>query len=246
MSNSVKADPAKEGKPLFSSSVSAWIGILTSLITVVLAIYTTSNKARLDSLETNFKDRSTKVEESKERVERYKWVYGLYSELNSNDPRKKNFTIGLITLALNDDEAKKLFSGLQASNDPLLQSVGQSGLKVIGNEQLVALVAKLDTTEKQSRVDAATVLESKYAASPAAISLVLNLYNADNIKTLSPDGIINGLYYLNRSDPKVWNNQQIEQGNEIAARIMELKPGPNTTIELSKFRSFLKIAAKGR
>ena len=237
------------GKPLFSSTVTAWIGVITSVITIILTIYTTSNKVRLDQLETDFKDRSTKVEESKERVERYKWVYSLYNDLNDVDKRKKNFTVGLITLALTDVESKKLFSALQTSGDTVLQSVGQSGLKAlkaIGNEDITALVSKIDTSSSADRIKAVGELENKYASSSPAITMVLNLYNPDNITTLSPDGIINGLYYLNRTNARVWNKQQIKQGQDAAVRIAALNPGKNTSKELVNFKSLLTRAATGQ
>jgi len=239
----------KTSKPLISNTVSAWIGIVTSVITIVLTIYTTSNKVRLDQLETDFKDRSTKVEESKERVERYKWVYSLYNDLNDVDKRKKNFTVGLITLALTDAESKKLFSALQTSGDTVLQSVGQSGLKAlkaIGNEDIAALISKIDTSSSPDRIKAVGELENKYASSPPAITMVLNLYNPDNITTLSPDGIINALYYLNRTNIKVWNKQQIKQGQDAAVRIAALNPGKNTNKELANFKAFLALAATGQ
>jgi len=245
----VDSGTGQTGKPLFSNTVSAWIGVITSVITIILTIYTTSNKVRLDQLETDFKDRSTKVEESKERVERYKWVYSLYNDLNDVDKRKKNFTVGLITLALTDVESKKLFSALQTSGDTVLQSVGQSGLKAlkaIGNEDLTALVSKIDTSSSADRIKAVGELENKYASSSPAITMVLNLYNPDNIATLSPDGIINGLYYLNRTNVKVWNKQQIKQGQDAAVRIAALNPGKNTSKELANFKSLLTLAATGQ
>ncbi|SDF63480.1 hypothetical protein SAMN05216464_12245 [Mucilaginibacter pineti] len=241
--------PEPAAKPLFSNTLTVWIGIITSITTIVLTIYTTSNKVRLDQLETDFKDRSAKVEESKERVERYKWVYSLYSDLNNTDVRKKNFTVGLITLALNDQESKKLFSALQTSNDTLLQGVGQSGLKAlkaIANNDIAVLVSKIDTSNYNERVKAVGKLESDYIASPPAITMVLNLYNPDNIVTLSPDGIINGLYFLNRTNPKAWNQQQIKQGQDVTDQIKTLNPGPNTLKELAKFNKILTQAAKGQ
>jgi hypothetical protein len=236
-------------RPLFTNTITAWIGVITSVITIILTIYTTSNKVRLDQLETDFKDRSTKIEESKERVERYKWVYSLYSDLNNTDKRKKNFTVGLITLALNDAESKKLFSALQTSNDTLLQSVGQSGLKVLkaaDNADITALVSKIDTSSKADRLKAVDELEKSYTTSSLAITMVLNIYNPDNITTLSPDGIINGLYFLNMTTPGVWNQQQIKQAQGVTERIAALNPGPNTNRELAKFKSLLLIAARGK
>ncbi|AYL97403.1 hypothetical protein [Mucilaginibacter celer] len=245
-----KTEEQAPAKPLFSNTVTVWIGIISSIITIILTVYTTSNKVRLDKLENSLNERSTEVEESKERVARYQWVYSLYGDLNSTDVRRKNFAVGLITLALNDNESKKLFSALQTSTDTVLQSVGQSGLRALKastvNTELASLISKVDTSNTAARISAVGELEKKYASSPEAITQILNFYSSGNIATLSPDGIINGLYFLNRTDPTVWSQQQIQQGQDIMQRILALKPGPNTAKELKKFKTILETAARGK
>ena len=116
----------------------------------------------------------------------------------------------------------------------------------ISNDDIAALVSKIDTSSSPDRIKAVGELENKYASSPPAITMVLNLYNPDNITTLSPDGIINGLYYLNRTNVKVWNKQQIKQGQDAAVRIAALNPGKNTNKELANFKTFLALAATGQ
>lgn len=245
-----KTEEQAPAKPVFSNTVTVWIGIISSIITIILTVYTTSNKVRLDKLENSLKERSTEVEESKERVARYQWVYSLYGDLNSTDVRRKNFAVGLITLALNDNESKKLFSALQTSSDTVLQSVGQSGLRALKastvNTELSSLISKVDTSNAAARISAVGELEKKYASSPEAITQILNFYSTENISTLSPDGIINGLYFLNRTDPSVWSQQQVQQGQVIIKRILALNPGPNTAHQLSNFQRILDTAAKGK
>ncbi|PWK75312.1 hypothetical protein LX99_03805 [Mucilaginibacter oryzae] len=254
MKDNKETSPPEENKevtkPAFSNTVTVWIGIVSSIITIILTVYTTSNKVRLDKLENSLNERSTEIEESKERVARYQWVYSLYGDLNSTDVRRKNFAVGLITLALNDNESKKLFSALQTSTDTVLQSVGQSGLRALKasaiNTELASLISKVDTSNTAARISAVGELEKKYASSPEAITQILNFYSNENISTLSPDGIINGLYFLNRTDPTVWSQQQVQQGQDIIQRILALKPGPNTEREVKKFRVILQTAAKGK
>ncbi|MEO3407166.1 hypothetical protein AAFN85_24830 [Mucilaginibacter sp. CAU 1740] len=243
-----KTEEQTPAKPVFSNTVTVWIGIISSIITIILTVYTTSNKVRLDKLENSLNERSTEVEESKERVARYQWVYSLYGDLNSTDVRRKNFAVGLITLALNDNESKKLFSALQTSTDTVLQSVGQSGLRALKassvNTELASLISKVDTSNSAARISAVGELEKKYASSPEAITQILNFYSTENISTLSQDGIINGLYFLSRTDPTVWSQQQIQQGRDIIKRILALKPGQKTAKELDRFEKVLGTASK--
>ncbi len=83
-----------------------WIGIVGSLITVVLTGWNAYTKSQIDQreaalkqLELGLKERSAGLEESRERVERYKWVLGLFPDLVATDERKRNFTVNLIRLA---------------------------------------------------------------------------------------------------------------------------------------------------
>ncbi|ASU35859.1 hypothetical protein [Mucilaginibacter xinganensis] len=235
----------QSNKPPLTGNISVWLGIITSIITVALTIYTAYNKAKIDGLEDKLKERSTTIEESREKVERYKWVFSLYQDLTDTDKRKSKFAGSLITLALTDAESTKLFAGLQTSTDKVLQNLGKNGLTTIGNGTIVALVSKIDTLSVPDRTSAVGELEKNYASSPVAITLVLNLYNPDNIKTMSSNGVINGLYYLNRTTAKVWSRQQIDQGREVAARIAALNPGTKTKNELANFVKFLNKASGG-
>ena len=237
--------PKQVNNSLFTNNVSVWLGVITSIITVALTIYTAYNKAKIDSLEDKLKERSATVEESREKVDRYKWVFSLYNDLTDTDKRKSKFAGSLITLALTDAESKKLFNGLQTTSDKVLQNLGKNGLISLNNSTIVSLVSKIDTLSVPDRTSAVGELEKDYASSPVAITLVLNLYNPDNIKTMSSNGLINGLYYLNRTIAKVWSKQQIEQGKEVAARIAALNPGAKTKNELANFIRFLNNASGG-
>jgi len=230
-------------EPDKTSRISFWIGIITSVTTVALAVYTGFNKARIDGLEAKLNDRHETVEESTERVERYKWVFSMYKDLTDADQRKSKFTAGLITLALSDSESTKLFSALRSSSDTVLQKLGTNGFATVENSRIAALVAKVDTSSAGDRINAVGELEKNYASSNYAITLILDLYNPDNISRMSGNGLINGLYYLNSTNITAWNPQQIKRGKEIYDRLVLLKPGDKTTAELTKFKA--KISAPG-
>ena len=85
-------------KKSFAEQITLWIGIAGTVITLVLTVWNSHTKSLIDkreedlkSLELKLKDRVTGVEESKERVDRYKWVFSLYPVLNGKDDKEKNF-----------------------------------------------------------------------------------------------------------------------------------------------------------
>jgi hypothetical protein len=107
-------------------------------------------------------------------------------------------------------------------------------------------VDQLNASDKQARLQAAEVLERDYASSPAAITLVLHLYDEDRIASLSADGVINGLFYLNRTDPAAWNADLVKLGKSAKLRIDALQIGTKTQGESAKFGNVLKAAEMGR
>lgn len=234
------------GQRSFYEKISFWIGIIGSLLTICLTIWNANTKMQIDkreadlkSLELMLKERSTGVEESKERVERYKWVISLFPNLNGSDNKEKTFTVNLIRLALTKDEAQQLFNGLQSSADTTLQSLGQKGIKAIENEPIFALVSQMNASTPEIRKHAVAMLVQDYKSSSQAITLVVRMYDQDKINNLSPSGVINGLYYLGSTDPESWNKEQIADGKNIVQRIKASNPGPQTQTALNTFETLL-------
>jgi hypothetical protein len=105
-------DPAQRARKSFGERASFWVGVLGSLVTVVLTLWNGYTKQQIDrreedlkALELTLQERSTGVEESRERVDRYKWVLSLFTDLGSTDERKRNFALSLVRLALTKEEA---------------------------------------------------------------------------------------------------------------------------------------------
>jgi hypothetical protein len=124
----------------------AWIGIVSSVITIVLTILNTYTKLQIDAadqrlkeraqeIEAKFKERTTNIEESKEKTSRYTFVKTLFQDLESNDSKKQALTINLIRLTLTEDEAERLFTGFTNSQNQTLQKVGNAGIAVIQKEK---------------------------------------------------------------------------------------------------------------
>ncbi len=243
-SNDSSVRPAR-GRNL-SEQLTLWIGILGSVITIALTAWNARTKNEIDKLEGTLRVRAENLEESRARVEVYKWVLTLLPNLDDKDKTRKTLTVNMINLALSKDEAQRLFAGLQTSDNDNLRLAGQSGLAAIQNEPVAALVGQLNAGDKPARLQAANVLERDYTSSPVAISLVLHLYDEDKITNLSADGMINGLYYLNRTDPAAWNGPLVELGGSVKSRIEKQGIGDKTRAELTSFGNLLKRAAAGQ
>ncbi|MCX6306992.1 MAG: hypothetical protein NT040_18670 [Bacteroidetes bacterium] len=247
INSAISSKPLPNGNRSFYEKISFWIGIAGSVLTICLTAWNANTKMHIDereaelkSLELKLKERSAGVEESKERVERYKWVISLFPNLNGSDNKEKNFTINLIRLALTEDEAKQLFTGLQASSDTTMQSLGQKGNNAIDNEPIFILVSQMNAGTADVRKHAVAQLQKDYKSSPQAITLALRLYDEDKIKKLSASGVINGLSYLSSTDPEGWNKEQILAGKSTAKRIHASNPGPQTLKFLAAFESMLE------
>jgi hypothetical protein len=230
----------------FPERLTTWLGIAGSLVTVLLTIWNAYIKAQIDRreedlrvLEMGLKQRATGIEESKERVERYKWVLGLFPDLSAAEERKRNFTVSLIRLALTKDEAEQLFTSLQTSRDTALRSVGQSAIAAIETEPIAALVSQMNGPTPEVRKSAVASLERRYRSSSQAIALVLRGLEADRIDELSASGVINGLYYLSQTDPMAWEPTQAVAARQLVPRIEGRRPGPQTQAALNEFRALV-------
>lgn len=229
-----------------SDRLTRWIGITGSLVTVVLTGWNAYTKTQIDqreaalkSLELSLKERSAGLEESRERVERYKWVLGLFPDLVNTDERKRNFTVNLIRLALTKDEAAQMFTGLQASSDTGLRSIGQSTVAAIAAEPIAELVAQMNADTPEARKRAVAELQRRYASSSQAITLTLRTFDADMIGRLSPSAVINGLYFLANTEPAAWSGTQVAAARQAIARIEGRGAGAQTTAALAQLRTRL-------
>ena len=239
------ADRVTSPKSL-SEKLAFWIGIIGSLVTITLTMINTYTKNRIEGIESSLKahevdirQQATNLDKERSRLEAYKWVFTLVSSLDDKDKTKKTVTANMIRLALTKQEQEQFFTGLQSSSDKRLQDLGQSGIAAIQNEEVANLVSNLNAPEIGSRKKAAAALEQNYISSPVAIELVLRLYDQDTIKGLSPDGLINGLYYLNRTEPAAWNAELVTHGKAAIAEIKAQKPGQKTQSELNNFDKLL-------
>lgn len=231
-------------------NISVAAGIAGSLVTVVLTAWNAQTKNDIDksqrdlavqtaAVSAEIQRRDASVEESKERVERYKWVYSLVPMLTEADPTKRNAALAMIRLALSADEAQALLTGLQQSPSAEVRQAATQGFKQIADAELAQLVLQMNSTNTDERKRATGKLEAAYADSPTAITLVLARVQGANLATLSPSGLINTLYYLSRTDPKAWTPENAKVAEEALAALKGQATGAQTKAEVARLEGVL-------
>jgi len=250
--------PQKQTKPL-SEKISFWIGIIGTIVTIGLTVWNTITKNQIDAqkatlemaqakqdstlkrIQAELDERTTRIEESKERVERYKWVFDLFPSLTAPDEKKKNFSVNLIRLALTTEEAQTLFTGLQTSKDKNLKSVGETGITAIDNEALY-LVNQIDGNDASTRKSAVARLIRAYHSSSQAIGATLDLLGSKKIGTLSASGKINALVFLSNTDSQAWTADQLTEANKVLQSIPRVQGQTQTNKNLGLFKEFIEKA----
>lgn len=239
------AAPKSGGSP--AAQISTWVGIIGSVVTVVLTLWNVYTKSEIDKreaelqqLEIKLKERTTGVEESKERVDRYKWVLSLFPTLNSKDAKERNFTLNLARLALTNEEAEQLFASLQASTDSVLRSIGETGIKSIENEPINLLVSQLNAGKSSARIAAYNKLTTEYDSSHQAVVIALRTFDDSNIGNLSESAIINGLYFLSRTEVAAWERPNLKIAKDVLAKVRAKKSGKQTQAAIDALDAKLK------
>ena len=249
-------DAPKRQSWLERASVS--VGILGTLITVVLTVWNARAKEEIDrrqaelsqrtmDLEAEIKRRSATIEESKERVERYKWVYGLVPALTEADPTRRNAALAMVRLALSTEEAQALLSGLQQSPNPEVVKAATQGFReiaAIADAEIARLVAQMNSPNADESKRATGRLERDYEDSSQAIGLVLDRLKPPNLATLSPSGFLNTLYYLARTNPKSWSTEQVQAADALLAAVRDRATGSQSKPELAALEAVVTKARR--
>ncbi|OPY77669.1 MAG: hypothetical protein A4E65_02651 [Syntrophorhabdus sp. PtaU1.Bin153] len=117
-----------------TEKIGAWIGVISSVVTIGLTVYNATLNTRiqqteiqLKQVESEIRKKSQELEERKERTARYEFVNKLLPDVLKKEKPQVILTTNLITLALTEEEARKLFEGFQFSQDRSIQEVGRIG-----------------------------------------------------------------------------------------------------------------------
>lgn len=149
------------------------VGVISSILTIVLTLFNTYTKAKIDDADQNLKqkttefemklkERSADLEQSKDKISRYTFVHTLFPDL-SGDPQKQERTINLIRLSLTDDEAAKLFAGLSNSEDKSVRAAGSAAITIINREK-----NSLQDAREKEREGFQALVDGKYGDAASA------------------------------------------------------------------------------
>lgn len=231
----------------FTENTTFWTGVIGSLVTIILTIWNAYTKTLIDqrednlkNLEIKLKERTAGIEESKERVDRYKWVLSLFPALIGKNEKERSFTLNIARLALTKDESEQLFTGLQSSSDTMLRSIGNIVTTAIQNEPIAILVTQMNANTAAVRKSAVADLARNYSTAPQAVTLTLRTYENDNIENLSPSAIINGLYFLSSSEPSAWERKQLINAKRVIGELEKKPTGAQTRAALNTFKAKLQ------
>ncbi len=113
---------------------------------------------------------------------------------------------------------------------------------------LTTLVGQLNDESADVRRAAGGRLARDNSSNPQAIGLVLGMLSPQNLESLSPSGLINGLYFLNRSNADVWTEQQRQLARDAIRQVRASKSaiGPQTAQELSELEARVSSNSKAK
>ena len=109
---------------------SVWIdrvALAGSAVTVVLTVVNAYTKGLIDKAGKEIEDRLASVEESRERVQRYQFVYQTLSGITKRDSTEQVMAIGIAQLALDSSESRVLFAGWAVGSDSGLRIMARRG-----------------------------------------------------------------------------------------------------------------------
>jgi hypothetical protein len=138
-----------------SDTIIKWIGIISSALTVLLAVLSFNLNRNLQKTDQMLKqselalkqaesELKAKIDSSKEKTSRYEFVNKLLPDLLNKDKTKVVLTTNLVTLVLSDEESRKLFSGFVSSSNKEVQTVGKEAIANIKeqNNKLTEAISK--------------------------------------------------------------------------------------------------------
>lgn len=229
-------------------------GVLSTLMTCYVTWMSENTKQRLDqadhqlrkeasALEVEIRHRVTALEESKDRVERLKWVHTLIPQMLGSDARQRSASLAMVRLALGPTDTEALLTGLAQSNDPQQREEAKQVKKDFEkseSSELVRLVDRMNADTADVRRAATGKLQHSFAAAPEVVGLVLDRLSAERVKDLNPNGLINSLYYLSRTDDAAWTPENIQTGNAAVERLQGMLLGEQATAELRRVERLIK------
>jgi hypothetical protein len=106
-------------------------------------------------------------------------------------------------------------------------------------DTLVTLIGQIDSAAADERKAALAILVRDYRTSASAVAQVVALYAADRVNALSPNGRVNGLYFLASTSPEAWSRDSVRAARDALTRVSQAGAGPDTRAQLEKLGALL-------
>lgn len=231
-----------------SGNITKWLAVISAGLTIGLTVLNGYWSNQVSIAETEVKknaaelaEKRYELDEGKERIARYAFVQNLLSGVLTQNEAEKNLTVNLITLALTEKEAQKLFAGLQASNNNETKLVGSLGSELVA---ISNLVLQMNDVAKETRIGAVDVLIKNYRGNSAAVGQALELLEPPKLDGLSASGRINVLVFLSNTEAIAWTPQSITRAEGAVSQIRSraadgVKIGNQTDNALKRFSEHL-------
>jgi hypothetical protein len=236
-----------------SGNIGKWLAMVSAALTIGLTALNGYWSAKVSETESAIKKEAAELEKrrlqldtDKERIARYTFVQTLLNGALAQDEAQKNLTVNLITLALSEDEAKQLFSGLQASNNDKTQLFGILGSEVLA---ISNLVLQMNDVSKENRLEAVNRLIENHRGDSDTVNQALSLLEPPRLNALTSSGRINVLVFLRNTEVTAWTSQSISKAEQIIIQIRAradegVAIGPQTDNTLKRFYEHL-VTIKG-
>jgi tetratricopeptide (TPR) repeat protein len=163
---------------MISDNMGIWIGIISSVITISLSVlnYNLNEKMQqseinIKRIETDLKIKNLELESLKEKTARYEFVNKLMGDLLKQDKNQIALTTNLISLALNEEEAAKLFRGFANSEQKNIKEVGNIGIEAIKDKR-----SKYDTALEYEDLGFKAIIDGDYKKAIECFKSAENTY----------------------------------------------------------------------
>ncbi|MDV6252312.1 hypothetical protein [Vibrio sp. EA2] len=125
-----------------SDKITVWIGVGSSIITIILSVMNFNLNAEMQEIdayvkkvEADLKQKTYELEKSRENTSRYEFINKLMPDLLADDEKHVVLTTNLIALVLDESETEQLFNGLASSKEENVSNVGKIGIETINSVQ---------------------------------------------------------------------------------------------------------------
>lgn len=130
---------------IWANRVGVILGVISTLFTIVVAIFgfnidnrlketelqLTTAQTKLVQVDAKTKEISSGVEVSRDRTERIQFVNSILPKLIDGDEKEKILVSNMISLTLSEEEAEKLFLGLASSDNDDISGAGKEAIKTV-------------------------------------------------------------------------------------------------------------------